>query len=229
MIEQIRLGLSNVFLVRAARPVLVDTGRPDETPRLEKALRKCGVRPEDLALILLSHGHWDHAGGAAGLRRLTAAPVAIHPGDADLVRRGDNGPLQPLGPMGRLLEWAGLNRGFPPFEPDMLLESGRDLSPFGLDVEVVPLPGHSAGSVGIFFRSGDAIVGDNLMGGFAGGRLLPRRPNLHYFAQDPLLLRRSLQALAERRPATLYVGHGGPIAGDAFQRRLPALLRSLPA
>jgi hydroxyacylglutathione hydrolase len=63
MIVPIRLSISNAFLVRGERPVLIDTGCPGDTDTLLRALAKEGVAVRDLSLILHTHGHRDHAGG----------------------------------------------------------------------------------------------------------------------------------------------------------------------
>src|SRR5436305_1860705 len=75
MLTRIRLRFSSAYLVRGDRPVLVDTGGPGEVEKLLAALRKAGVDPRDLSLILLTHGHAYHAGNAAALQRMTGAPV----------------------------------------------------------------------------------------------------------------------------------------------------------
>jgi glyoxylase-like metal-dependent hydrolase (beta-lactamase superfamily II) len=226
MIVQIRVGISNVFLVLGPRPVLIDTGRPSDASRLLAALAQHNVRPADLALVLLSHGHWDHAGGVVSLRQHTTAPVALHRGDAEAVRRGKQNPLRALG-----LAWTLLGpllpTRFPAFEPDILLEGGERMDDHGLAADIVSLPGHSPGSIGIVFRDRSVMVGDIVFGGYLGGRLFSNRANLHYGAEDPVQLRHSLRALAEREPRQLYLGHGGPIDGADFGRRLPALLRTL--
>src|SRR4051794_1679806 len=77
MIERITLPICNCFLLRGRRPVLVDPGRPKDAPALVAALRARGVGPGDLALVLHTHGHWDHAGSTAHLKTLTAAPAAV--------------------------------------------------------------------------------------------------------------------------------------------------------
>lgn len=59
---------------------------------LRAGLDEIGVEPGAIRRILVSHLHPDHVGGAARLRRLTGAPVAMHPREAPLVapREGDD-------------------------------------------------------------------------------------------------------------------------------------------
>ena len=49
---------------------------------------------------------------------------------------------------------------YEPFEPDVLLEDGQDLSSYGLDARVVLLPGHSRGSIGILTGDGSLFCGE---------------------------------------------------------------------
>ncbi len=75
-VVQIKLSLSNVFLIRTARPVLIDGGSPKDLDALTTALAPRGLRPADLALVILTHAPSDHAGLAAELR-VGGAKVAL--------------------------------------------------------------------------------------------------------------------------------------------------------
>jgi hydroxyacylglutathione hydrolase len=218
MIVQIRLGLSNVFLVRGERPILVDSGRPKDAGTIVAALKDHGVAPADLALILHTHGHWDHCGGTRQLKEWTTAPVAIHRGDADKLRRGVNGVLRATCLTGFLLKPL-LNPAFPGVEPDLVIEDGFDLRRFGMRAQVVHTPGHTSGSISLVSEAGEAVVGDLLMGGYLGGKVWRSRPNLHYFVEDRIMLESSLRRLLELAPSIIYTGHGGPLDPEAVRRR----------
>src|SRR5665647_2425460 len=81
---------SNCFLVQAEGGfVLIDTGVAYKRAAVERELEKAGCRAGDLKLIVLTHGDSDHADNAAFLRKKYGAPIAMHPNDAGMVRRGD--------------------------------------------------------------------------------------------------------------------------------------------
>jgi glyoxylase-like metal-dependent hydrolase (beta-lactamase superfamily II) len=84
---------------------------------------------------------------------------------------------------------------------------------------VLGTPGHTAGSVSVLTAAGEAIVGDLLMGGFAGGKLLPHHPTLHYFAEDLPTLRASVRRLLGHAPRRIFVGHGGPLRAGAVSKQ----------
>jgi hydroxyacylglutathione hydrolase len=214
----IPLGLSNAFLLQGERAILVDTGRARDVAALLSALRRAGVDPAELALILHTHAHWDHCGGTHGLKQHTAAPAAVHHAEAERMRRGSNGVLRPTGPMGALLHPV-LNRPFPGVEPDLLLDDDTDLRPFGVEGRVLLTPGHTAGSVSVLTANREAIVGDLLMGGYLGGRLFPRHPTLHYYADDLTQVRASVRQLLDLGVATFILGHGGPLRAEAVWKR----------
>jgi glyoxylase-like metal-dependent hydrolase (beta-lactamase superfamily II) len=219
MLVPIPLPICRAFLLKGERPILVDTGRSSDLPAIESALRRHGVDPADLSLILHTHAHWDHCGSTAGLRPQTAARIAVHAADAPMMRAGNNGVLKPTGLTARWLQPL-LDRAFPPAEPDLLIEAERDLSEFGVAARVVFTPGHTAGSISVLTERGEALVGDLLMGGFFGGRLWSRRPGLHYFADDLGLLRQSLRKVLALSPRAIYPAHGGPLDPAAVARWL---------
>jgi glyoxylase-like metal-dependent hydrolase (beta-lactamase superfamily II) len=88
-------------------------------------------------------------------------------------------------------------------------------------------PGHTAGSLSVLLAGGEAIVGDVLMGGFMGGTFRAGKPNLHYFAEDPGQVRRSLEFLLAQPVHTLHVGHGGPLAAEVVRAQAGRLLAQL--
>ena len=57
---------------------LIDTGDSSDCANLEKELGQAGVTPENLKLVLLTHGDFDHTGNAAFLQQKYGAKIAMH-------------------------------------------------------------------------------------------------------------------------------------------------------
>lgn len=219
LITPIRLSLSNAFLVRGERPVLVDAGSPGEERKIARAIAAAGVELSDISLILLTHAHRDHAGSAKALRELTGAPIALHPAEDRMLERGHMGKLTPVRPRHALWE-PFLNRPFPGCRPDIALHDGQQLNEWGLDATVVETPGHSSGSVSVVLPFDDALAGDLLIGGFLGGLVEPNRPRVPYFAEDLPQLYESVAKLCGRAAGRWYLGHGGPIDSSQIAPRI---------
>jgi glyoxylase-like metal-dependent hydrolase (beta-lactamase superfamily II) len=175
------------------------------------------VDERDISLILHTHGHIDHAGSTAELRRRLRVPVAVHAEDAFMLKTGTNGEVKPRNLEARIVK-AMLVRPFEAVEPDIVLEEETVLSDFGVDGKVIFTPGHTKGSIS-FLMGKDAIIGDVMMGGWMGGNLLGSRPNYHYFIDDLDAVHASMKKILVHKPSTLYVGHGGPLkSADVVQR-----------
>jgi hydroxyacylglutathione hydrolase len=217
-IVRIKLPVSNAYLLVGERAVLVDAGAPGQADRILDAVRRAEVDPRDIALLIHTHGHIDHAGSAAELRRRIGMPVAVHAGDAPLLRSGSNGTVRPRNREARLVA-AVLVRPYEPLEPDLVLTEEISLRGYGVDGRVVFTPGHTPGSLSIALPTREVIVGDLVMGGVLGGALFPRRPRLHYFVDDLAAVHASLRRVLADGPETVLVGHGGPLrAGDVAER-----------
>ena len=68
------------YLVGTSQPVLVETGSRSSVPVLVDALGRLGVGPGDLAGVVVTHIHLDHAGGVGDVARLfPEATVYVHP------------------------------------------------------------------------------------------------------------------------------------------------------
>lgn len=210
-IHVLKLGVSNAYLLLGAKPILVDTGGPGETDALRAKLRQHDVDFSQISLVLHTHVHSDHMGCTADIVEEAKCPVGYHPADQLLVDQAHNGKLKGVGLRGKIMSRFYSYVHFEPQTANIQLVDGLDLGPFGIDARVLATPGHTPGSISIVTASGDAIVGDIIMGGYLGGMFSPSKPNYHYFADDLALAMQSLGKLLPQVTGKLYVGHGGPL------------------
>jgi hydroxyacylglutathione hydrolase len=131
---------------------VVDPG--GDLPRIRAAIAKVGVRVEK---ILITHGHIDHAGGAAQLREELGVQIeGPHQADQFLLEGLDS---------------QGLSYGMPARSvlPDRWLKESDTVAVAGHRFDVFHCPGHSPGSVVLFNGAQRiALVGDVLFAGSIG-------------------------------------------------------------
>lgn len=147
-----------VWCESSGRGAVVDPG--GDLDRVQRAIEQAGVEPEK---ILLTHGHIDHAGGAAELSEILAVPVeGPHRADLFLLERlAESGRSYGLGRARNVV-------------PDRWLEEGDRVTVGDVAFEVLHCPGHSPGSVVFVNRpQGFALVGDVLFRGSVGRTDLP--------------------------------------------------------
>jgi len=72
-------GITASYLIRSDRPCLVETGTAPSAPVVRDALASLGVGPDDLATIVVTHIHLDHAGGTGDVAQMfPSAEVVVH-------------------------------------------------------------------------------------------------------------------------------------------------------
>ena len=80
-------GTVFAYWLDAPEPALVDSGVVSSAPMIAAAVREAGRDLADLRWILLTHGHWDHTGGARALKAASSyGRIGVHEDDADLLR-----------------------------------------------------------------------------------------------------------------------------------------------
>lgn len=214
-IQRIALPVANSYMLSHKNGyVLVDTGKPGDMPRLAHALASAGASFTDVTHIIHTHGHSDHCGSTAEI--IAAYPhiqTVIHTGDAHMCTNGVSDPVHNTRLSSRLLRLA-INPSFPRFTNDSVMQSERSnlLRQLGIAADIIHTPGHTPGSISIVADDGQAIIGDVLMGGILGGKLLAQRPAYHYYVTNMDELRVSIASLLETNTQTFYVGHGGPLS-----------------
>lgn len=163
--------------------VLVDPG--DEAERLLDAVRESGCT---LSAIWLTHAHFDHVGGIAGVVRDMPVPIWCHPADRPLYERTAESAKR----------WGLVVDTPPPATHELDEGDVMILGTYRFDVWHVP--GHSPGHVA-FVGHGLCISGDVLFAGSIGRTDLP--------LSDPAAMHQSLQRLATQDDAVRVLpGHG---------------------
>lgn len=220
------VGPANVYVFPDNPTSLFDCG--PNTPATENALllglAAIDVAPEQIARIVISHAHPDHYGMVPRLHELSGAQVLV--GERDLPKLADRSMLVATGrlllkagmPMEQLVEIGERERRLgsqirPEFEEASALCDGDRLRFDGFDLEVLHLPGHTAGHISLYHpESGILFSGDTLLLDISPNPLIEPDP------MDPTERRRSLveyletlDRLSDLRLTTVFPGHGPPI------------------
>ncbi len=181
---------------------IVDPG--GDVPRILEAIGTSGIKIEK---ILLTHGHIDHAGGAAELREALDVPVeGPHPEDLFLLET---------------LAETGTKYGMPgarPIIPDRWLREGDTVAVGGLQFGIHEAPGHTPGSV-VFFNDENrfALMGDVLFQGSVGRTDFPR-------GDHAALIRSIKEKLFPLGDDVVFLpGHGSPSTIGEERRSNPFL------
>ncbi len=202
---------TNCYLVKTNTGyILIDTGYSTNRKDLEKQLEDAGCIPGNLTLILITHGHFDHTGNCAFLREKYGAPIAMHKGDVTMVETGDmfyNKNLI-MRTLGKSVFFFLMRGTFEKFTPDILLEDEHDLTPYGLEAEIIHIPGHSKGSIGILTANNDLICGDLLIN--------IKKPQKNTLIETQAELDASVEHITSLEIDTVYPGHGKPFSMEQF-------------
>lgn len=155
--------------------IMIDPGLPETFYLTLESLWELGYRPDDIKIILHTHGHYDHAGATRMLLDLApGAKTCIGAGDAGIVQgKNDLSFAEALG--------ASFD-GF--FDPDILLEDGDSVHLGNTNVLCISTPGHTSGTFSFFFDAVDDL-GQVKRCGMHGGAGI-NSMTLAYYAQHDL-------------------------------------------
>ena len=206
-------GLVNVYLLRTSGGlVLIDTGFPGSEGKIIEALRSLGHGPRDVSHIILTHGHPDHIGSAAALKRETGATVWANNVDKPIIEAGRG--FRPLkaspGLRNKLVAWLILGRvkEVEPTKVDGSL-ADRDHPAFAPELTAISVPGHCAGQLAFLWApSGGLLI-------TADACINRRGLQLPAGTEDIAEVRRSLVKPASLTFNVAAFGHGPPINAGA--------------
>jgi glyoxylase-like metal-dependent hydrolase (beta-lactamase superfamily II) len=200
------------YLLDAAEPTLIETGPGTSVEPVAGALGRLGIGADELAHIVLTHIHLDHAGGAGALSaRFPHASVWVHERGAPHLAD----PTRLVASTARVWGEAEMRELFGPTEP---VDAGR-LSPLregdtiemgDRRLEALHTPGHASHHVALVdSRTGVVFTGDAL------GIHVPDLPVLRPATPPPEFdLERavdSIERIRERARSILLFAHFGPL------------------
>ncbi|HEX5295492.1 MAG TPA: MBL fold metallo-hydrolase [Streptosporangiaceae bacterium] len=214
-------GITAGYLIRGDRPCLVETGTAPSAPVIRDALAGLGIGPGDLATVVVTHIHLDHAGGAGDIAAMfPAAQVVVH-------QRGARHLADPsrLMASARMVYGDALERLFgvlAPVPADRIValdDVGTVDLGGGRRLDSHYSPGHAKHHVGLV----DSETGDLYVGDAAGvylpdtGDVRPATPPPDFDHQTALA---SVRKFAALRPSRLLFSHYGPVdrVGEILDR-----------
>jgi glyoxylase-like metal-dependent hydrolase (beta-lactamase superfamily II) len=213
-VQPIKLGGVNCFLVQEEGLILIDTGTPGQHDRIVKQVKQLELNPEDIELIVITHGHGDHFGSAQKIKESTGAKLAVHKEDAHLVKEGRKVFPPGLTNWGRFMSfvWRPMFSfiNFTGVDPDILVDEEFQLAKFGIKGRIIHTPGHTAGAVSVLLDGGEAIVGDLAMNGFP----MRRGAGMPIFGNSEREIKQSWKKLVDAGAKVIYPGHGEPFPAN---------------
>ncbi len=220
-IHTMKLGADRCYLLQGDGIVMIDGGSPGMMRGFLRAMDRLSLIPDEIGLIILTHGHWDHIGSASVIRDITGAKVALHREEKAWLEKSQKRLEPGVTAWGRLL--AGVMEGLLPWidipsaKVDVILENRAfSLSDYGIPGSVLPTPGHSRGSVSVLLETGEAFVGDLAMNAWP----LRLGPGLPVFAEDVRQVRESWTLLLHAGAKTVYPAHGKPFPAEVIRKAL---------
>ncbi|HEV2115522.1 MAG TPA: MBL fold metallo-hydrolase [Terriglobales bacterium] len=137
--------------------MVIDPG--DDINQVLSLVKKHGLSVKQ---IVVTHAHIDHVGGAMKLRQATGAPILLNQNDYALLKMLD---VQAA--------WVGMASPGK-VEIDQPLSEGDKLRAGSLEATVLHTPGHTEGSVCLYFPAQQKLIaGDTLFAGSIGRTDLP--------------------------------------------------------
>lgn len=182
---------------------VIDPG--EYTDEVKNAIKKSGI--ERLEYILCTHGHFDHIGGVAEIKRAYPdAKICIGNEDAQYLADGT-------------LSLASVfNISFEPCKPDVVFSHGDTFSIGNINVRVFSSPGHTPGGV-LYILEEEKIIftGDTLFCGSMGKTTFP--------GGDIFTMMKTLAKIKELpEDFEIYTGHGAS-STIGYEKRTNMFLR----
>ncbi len=159
--NRITLSMNSFLIQTGGKRILVETGAGDKMtaklrdiygldgPFLDDGLRRYGVRPEDIDIVLDTHLHFDHCGGNTRVENDKVVPA--FPNARYIVQRGEFEHAMNPNERDRASYFP---ENYAPIEAAgkfTLMEGDGEIAP---GVEVIKLPGHNADMQGVKLTGG---------------------------------------------------------------------------
>jgi hydroxyacylglutathione hydrolase len=181
---------ANTYFIKGKKRILIDPGHFSAFGHVRDHLTRLSLSPEDLDLVIITHGHPDHM---EAVRVFTGSStlIALHASEMAYMK-------------GLAPNYAAA-MGLTDFQPQLLLKEG-DLMVDDMAFQVIHAPGHSPGSLCLYWPETKALFSGDVVFNQGIGRVdLP--------GGDGEALKQSIQKLSQLEVAYLLPGHGDVVSG----------------
>jgi metallo-beta-lactamase class B len=141
-------------------------GEADARDNIVPGLEKLGLDPKSIRYIFVTHGHWDHYGGAEYLKGLSGARIGLSKADWDLMET-----LEPGG-LARAPYFGEDQADRPPPARDLVVEDGQTIVLGDSEVTLFVTPGHTPGTLSALIPAKQG--GETHIMSLLGGTAFPR-------------------------------------------------------
>lgn len=225
VVYRIISGRSNVFLVKNQTVTfLVDTSPARKWKLLQQRLSRLGIGSIDF--LILTHTHFDHAANACLIKEKYGAKAIVHISEQRFLEAGENIIPEGTNRVSRTLikvfkplfkarfRYKGVNA-------DIQVTDKLDLSPYGINAEVIHTPGHTPGSVSVIVDNEIALVGDSMFGVFPGSAFPP-------FSNDVPAMIHSWDKLLSTGCKWFLPSHGSEVSRELLHKEFQKYKHLLP-
>jgi glyoxylase-like metal-dependent hydrolase (beta-lactamase superfamily II) len=189
----------NTYIIKGNPGIICDPGNAEYFETLVADMKKDGIEPKDIGIIVNTHLHIDHCGGNEAFKALSGAKIALH-------------PVQKKNYQMVVVEGARLF-GIEPgeFHEDYLLDESV-LHAGGVEIEMIPSPGHSPDCVCYYIRNEKILICGDVVFDRNTGRVDLPGGN----ADD---LKKSIDVLSQLDVEILLPGHMAGVSGASNVQR----------
>jgi len=187
---------ANTYLINGSKKILIDPGHNHLFGNVKDHLAKLSITPQDIDVILLTHGHPDHVEAVRSFSSPLAI-IALHETELAFIKT--------------LAPHYGVAMDITNFEPPLLLREGK-LLVGDFTFQVIHAPGHSPGSICLYWPQEKALfTGDVIFYQGIGRTDLP--------GGDGQALKESIRRLSKLEVEHLLPGHGEVVSGAPLVKR----------
>jgi metallo-beta-lactamase class B len=180
--------------------ILINSGVASSVPMIKKSVESLGFKFSDIKIITSTHGHRDHVGGLAEIKRMTGAKMYMNARDVATLESGGD------------IDFVHPHRGviYEPIKVDVATYDGDKITLGDIVLTVHNSPGHTPGATSFTLPVSDGGKTYNVlianMPGINQGVKLLGTPNLPGLADD---FRSTIAALGKMTPDIWVSSHAG--------------------
>jgi glyoxylase-like metal-dependent hydrolase (beta-lactamase superfamily II) len=182
---------------------LIDAGMVGKGNYKIQSIEQAGIELSSIKRIIMTHTHLDHIGCLSEIqKKIPWAELWVHQSEADLLERGEERTVYGMDMFRTLCQLQfRLKPGAFKFQVHRKLQGGEVVELGENDWEVIHIPGHSIGSIGLYHRPLKILIpGDVVYADYAIGRF-------DLYGANASELKKSLLKLAELEVGILLPGH----------------------